>query len=361
MNSRDRVLAAINHHRPDRVPAGFAGANSVIEKKLKKHFNLADDDYDGLLNALGIDTRFIFGMQSLPYTGPQLHKPIEGKCVDPFWGFITKWVDNDAGGYWDYCDFPLKDADIEAIRDWPMANPDHFDYSNIESLCTKYENYCIVYGHPGTCDCINGAGMVRTMENVLTDMALDNEITLMYMQRKTSTELAVMERVLAAAKRKIDIVWIGDDLGTQKSPMISLDMYRRILKPLHQKFIDLAKSYGAKTMIHSCGSSSWIFDEWAQMGMSIVDTLQPEAKDMSPAHLKKHFGDKLCFHGCISTAGPLAYGTIEDIEIYSKNTIEIMKAGGGYIFAPTHMIQDNTPVENVIAAYEACRKYGSYK
>jgi len=122
----------------------------------------------------------------------------------------------------------------------------------------------------------------------------------------------------------------------------------------------VAVSYGAKVMIHSCGSSSWVFDEWQKMGVRIVDTLQPEAKDMSPSYIKQRFGNKLCFHGCISTGGPLACGSIDDVDRYSRDTIEIMKTGGGYIFAPTHMLQDNTPVSNVIAAYEACRKYGSY-
>ena len=173
LTPRERTLAAIAHQQPDRVPAGFAGLNFVIDKKLKNHFGLNENDLDGLLDALGIDMRFIFGMQALPYNGPQLHAQVRDKVVDPYWGFITKWVDNDSGGYWDYCDFPLKDADIEQVVNWPMPGADDFDYSGIKNLCKKYENYCIVYGHPGTADCINNTGMVRTMENVLLDMAMD--------------------------------------------------------------------------------------------------------------------------------------------------------------------------------------------
>ena len=92
-----------------------------------------------------------------------------------------------------------------------------------------------------------------------------------------------------------------------------------------------------------------------------MDTLQPEAKNMSPEYLKENFGGRLSFRGCISTAGPLAFGSVEDITADVKNTLEIMMKGYGYHFAPTHAIQDNTPTENVIAMYTVAHKYGTYK
>jgi uroporphyrinogen decarboxylase len=96
------------------------------------------------------------------------------------------------------------------------------------------------------------------------------------------------------------------------------------------------------------------------MGMTGVDTLQPEATNMSPAYLKEHFGGRLSFRGCISTAGPLAYGTAQETEANVKDTLEIMMKGYGYHFAATHAIQDNSPTENVIAMYNAAHKYGVY-
>jgi uroporphyrinogen decarboxylase len=137
-------------------------------------------------------------------------------------------------------------------------------------------------------------------------------------------------------------------------------LYAKHLKPHHQKFIDLAKQYDLPVMIHCCGSSSWAFDDFIEMGINVVDTLQPEAKDMAPAYLKENFGDKLSFHGGISTAGPMACGSVKETIDNVKETLEIMMPGGGYVMAPTHMIQDNSPTENVLAAYEAARKYGQY-
>lgn len=96
------------------------------------------------------------------------------------------------------------------------------------------------------------------------------------------------------------------------------------------------------------------------MGIDVVDTLQPEAKDMSPTYLKERYGDRLAFHGCISTGGPVAYGSVDDVRKSVREILEVMMPGGGYCLAPTHWLQDNSPVENVVALYEAAQKYGRY-
>jgi uroporphyrinogen decarboxylase len=169
-----------------------------------------------------------------------------------------------------------------------------------------------------------------------------------------------MYRTLEAAHGGVDLVWLGEDLGTQHTPLISLEMYRRHLRPLHQQFIDVAKAFNLPVIIHSCGSSSWAYDDFIAMGINIVDTLQPEAHNMSPAYLKARYGEKLAFHGCISTAGPLAYGTVDDVVANVRETLQIMMPGGGYALSPTHSIQDNSPTENVVAMYEAAKEYGQY-
>ena len=96
------------------------------------------------------------------------------------------------------------------------------------------------------------------------------------------------------------------------------------------------------------------------MGITAVDSLQPEANDMSPAYLKQTFGGRLAFHGCISTAGPVAYGTVSDVIADCRNTLEIMMPGGGCCFAPTHALRDNSPTENARAMYDTARQYGTF-
>jgi uroporphyrinogen decarboxylase len=141
---------------------------------------------------------------------------------------------------------------------------------------------------------------------------------------------------------------------------MSLELFRRHIRPRHQVFIDMAKSFGLPVMIHTCGSSSWAYEDYIQMGMDAVDTLQPEATNMSPAYLKKTFGGRLAFQGCISTAGPVAFGTVADVVADCCKTLEIMMPGGGYCFAPTHALQDNSPTANVVAMYETAHAFGRY-
>jgi len=354
MTSRDRVLAAFHHSEPDRVPVNYS-ANPGIDRRLKEHFGLAPNDGEGLLQALGVDFRVI----NAPYVGPKLHPDVGDIKVD-MWGIHRRWIEHDTGGYWDFCDFPLRNADLETVENWPMPSPDDFDYDRVRAVCRTIGNYAVVVGSPGVADIINSTGMIRTMEQTLVDLALDDPAGLRYIDRRIDIQLKIMEHTLDAAGERADIFWMGEDLGTQIGPMISLDLFRRHLKPRHQRFIDLAKSHGLLVMFHSCGSSSWAYEELISMGVDIVDTLQPEARDMTPAYLKNRFGDRLCFHGCISTAGPVAYGTVDDVIRNVRETLEIMMPGGGYALAPTHALQDNSPTENVVAMYEAARRYGVY-
>ena len=158
----------------------------------------------------------------------------------------------------------------------------------------------------------------------------------------------------------MDIIFLAEDLGTQIGPIFSREVFHKHIRPRHQNFCDLAKAHDVLVMMHSCGSSSWAYEDFIEMGIHAIDTLQPEAKDMSPRYLKKTFGGRLAFHGCISTAGPVAVGSVDDVVADCRDVLDIMMPGGGYCFAPSHAIQDNSPTENVVAMYDAAAKYGVY-
>lgn len=354
-SSKERALAAFAHQEPDRVPVDYS-ANSAIDLRLKQHFNLAPGDDEGLLQALGVDFRYVWA----PYTGPRLHPELPGRTVD-FWGIHRRWVEHDTGGYWDYCDFPLKDADSETIANWPLPSPDDFDYAQLVGQARRFSPFCVIAGSAGVGDIINSTGMIRTMEQVLVDLLTDNEAGLYYIDRKMAVMLEVTERILAAGRGLIDVFFVGEDLGTQIGPMISTRLFRKHLRPRLQRFIDLANAYDLPVMFHSCGSSSWVFPDLVEMGVNVIDTLQPEAANMSPAYLKARFGDQLAFHGCISTGGPVAYGSVQDVIRNVEETLAIMMPGGGYALAPSHSLQDNSPTQNVLAMYETARRAGRYR
>lgn len=356
MTSKERVRTALACGVPDRVPINYE-ANPGIDAKLKAHFGLAPGDGEGLKRALGVDFRGI----GAPYVGPKLHAdlPERGVQVDD-WGIHRRYIEHGAGGYWDFCDFPLATATEEEVARWPMPSPDDFDFSRVREWCRSAEGFGLGVGGPGVPDIINGNGMLRGMEQTLIDLITDDPAGLLLARRRSEIWLELVGRTLQAADGAIDFVWMGEDLGTQIAPLISREIYRKHLRPIHRRFVELARSFGLPAMVHTCGSSSWAYEDFIEIGVKVVDTLQPEATNMSPAYLKKHFGGRLAFHGCISTAGPVTFGSVQDVIDDCRRTLEIMMPGGGYCFAPTHCLQDNSPLENVLAMYETAARCGAY-
>lgn len=353
--SRKRVLTAFDRGTPDRVPMDYT-ASPVLHGRVCRALGMPDENMNALKRKLHVD----FQVVDIPYAGPRLFPERENRQVDPAWGIITRWAENESGGYWDYCDFPLADANEEELAAWPVPGADDFDIDAPLSQLSGFEDYAVVLGGTKYVDIINAAAKVRGTEQVLVDMITEDEAFLDFVDRRLKVQFDVFERLLEKARGRIDVLFFGDDLGTQRGPLISLDLYRRVIKPRHKPFCELAKAHGARVMVHSCGSSSFAFDDFAEIGVDVVDTLQPEAKDMEPGHLKKRFGDKLAFHGCVSTAGPLAYGSAAEVRDMVRDTFAVMMPGGGYCMAPTHTIQDNTPVENVMELYRAGLEYGAY-
>jgi len=355
MTSKERVVTTLAREQADRVPVNYS-ANPGIDGRLKEHFGLKAGDTEGLRQRLGVDFRGV----GAPYVGPRLHPELPDRHVDPLWGKRTRWIEHESGGYWDYCDFPLRDADEEALAAWPVPSPDDYDYDALPDACRQWDGYAVHLGGAGLGDIVNSTGMVRTMDQVLVDLMTDDPAGLAIIDRKVNHEAEVLRRSLEKAGDRVDFVWMGEDLGTQRGPLMSLDLFRRHIRPRHQRIVDVARSFGKPVMIHTCGSSSWAYDDFIEMGVSAVDTLQPEAVNMEPAYLKEHFGHGLAFHGCISTAGPVAYGTADEVTEYCRQTLAEMMPGGGYCFAPTHQLQDNSPTENVLAMYEAAARFGQY-
>ncbi|MBI2942521.1 MAG: hypothetical protein HYY04_18990, partial [Chloroflexi bacterium] len=308
MRSKERVLTTFASQVPDRVPINYS-ANPGIDARLKAHFGLAPDDAEGLRRALGVDFRRVVA----PYVGPKLHAdiPERGVKVDN-WGIHRVWIEHGTGGYWDYCDFPLAHATAEQIAEWPMPSPDDHDLSGVREECRRYEEFA-VNGAAGFGDIINGNSMLRGMEQTLFDLATDDPAGALLADRRIGIQLEVTSRILEAAKGGVDFLWLGEDLGTQRGPLISIATFRQHIRPRYERFCALAQAYGIPVMIHTCGSSSWAYEDFIEMGITVVDTLQPEARNMAPEYLKRTFGGRLAFHGCISTAGPVSFGTVQEV------------------------------------------------
>ena len=353
MTSRERVIRTFNFEKTDRVTIGYE-SNALIHYKLVRALGVKASQ---LPRTLGVD---YIGAKPL-YTGKRLFDEVPDRTVNREFGYRTRWIENSSGGgYEDYCDFPLKDADDEEILNFPVPDPDDYDYDALGEKIAANRDLAIYIGDPGFGDVINSTGMVMSMGDVFVNLQLEHEPTLEFIRKRTDFHIGVLERILTKYKGEIDFMWMGEDLGTQIAPIISMEKYRKIIKPVHKRFTDLAKAYDIPTLIHTCGSSSWVYEDFIEIGIKGVDTLQPEAANMSPQYLADHFGGRLNFRGCISTAGALSYGTAEEVTDVCKETLGILMPHRGYHFAPTHCIQDNTPVENAVAMYQAAHDFGLY-
>jgi len=357
MTSKERFLCAINHQEPDRVPIYYQ-TNPGIDSRLKAFLGLKSDDNEGLREILGVDIRSV----DAPFIGKPLHTSLlKDKIVDAQHGWVTRYVEHQSGGYWDFCDFPLINADEDEVARWKFPDADDYDYNSLVSQVNDKDGYALHLGNGGLGCIINTAGFLRGMEQVLVDLITDDPAGLLLIEKLMLFQLGKFERELEKVGKLVDFVWMGEDLGTQKTPLISTQIFHKHILPWHKKFIDTAAQYDLPVLMHTCGSSSWAYEDYIKAGLKGVDTLQPEAVNMDPLYLKQNFGGRLFFCGCVSTAGPLAYGTVDEVIIDVRNTLEIMMPGGGYILSPAHQIQDNSPVENVVAMYETAHESGRYK
>lgn len=348
MTSKQRVLTAVAHTAPDRVPCEYHGTPEADEL-LKAHFGT--DNMEDVLRALGTDLRYI----DAPYMGPELRTWPDGR-FENYWKQIRKPVKNQAGTYNEAAEFPYAEFQtIEDVENFPWPGPEWFDYSQIEALCDKYADYAVVFGSQGNMDLINGTAYGRGVEQVIYDIALEDPVGLACMEKRFFCCCEKSERSLKAANGKIDIFFIGDDYGTQNGLLMSPEKWRKLFFPRLKAMCDLGHEYGAKVMLHSCGSTREIWPDLIEAGVDIYDTVQPEARDMDPAELKRQFGDKITFHGTISTQKTLPFGTPEQVRAEVRQRIETVGKNGGLIIAPAHNIQPDTPIENILAMYEAVK------
>ena len=294
MTSKERVLTALAHYQPDRTPCNYL-ATPEIDSKLRNYFHT--NNMDTVLERLGVDLRVI----DAPYIGHELRDWPDGR-FENYWGQIRKVVRNQAGTYNEAAEFPYANfktlEDVEQFR-WPKA--EWFDYSQITAQCDKYKDYAVVFGAPGNMDLINGTAYGRGVEQVMFDIALEDPIGFACMEKRFNCCYERSEKALKAANGKIDIFFIGDDYGSQNGLLMSPKAWRKLFFPKLHTMCNLGHKYGAKVMLHSCGSTRGIWPDLIEAGVDIYDTVQPEAKDMDPAQLKDEFGDRICFHGTIST------------------------------------------------------------
>lgn len=196
------------------------------------------------------------------------------------------------------------------------------------------------------------ANFARGIENFLADLAGDPAFAQRLLNRIIEKNMVMLENFLSASE--IDGVLLGSDWGTQLDLIMSPDTWQQMIRPGEQREYDLVHSYGKDVWIHSCGNVEKIIPSLIEMGVNVLNPVQPEAMDL--ARLKRQYGDKLTFWGGISTQRALPFGTPDKVKQEARKVRDLMSENGGYILAPAQEIQGDVPAENILALIEVARE-----
>lgn len=371
MNSRQRVLSALNHKIPDRVPIDFGGFLSGIHWKA----------YLELINYLGIsdELKILDPVQQLAEPCEELlrrfHTDIRYINLNqPFNPYFQNSFKDEFGITWAFQDeqrnymnisgHPLADASIKEIENYnfpDQASQNHFLGIRDQAL-TKSQNgtFALSTSIGGslleTCSNLRGVEnwFIDTKENPVLCETLLDKILKYWMEFYTE--------LLKEVGDILDIVIIADDLAGQNGPLFSLDFYRTMLKPRQRELVKLIKSLtNAKICYHTCGSCYEFIPDLIDIGIDILNPIQIGLKNMAPQKIKNKFGkDISLWGGAINTSQLLSFSKPEELEDNVKTNIEIFKPRSGYIFSNTHNIQYDVPPEDIVKIYDAAFEFGTY-
>jgi uroporphyrinogen decarboxylase len=375
MTSRERVVAALNHKEPDAVPFDLGSMHSCVETyaygPLKEYLNLAVSkpiktfvrDHveidEEILDVLDVDTRYL---RIQPPRNWKLEMEEDNSFIDE-WGTRYKKPPNSL--YFDPVEFPLADASIGDLRRFKCPDPD--DPGRINGLREKAKH---LYEDTGYALCLDTVGlgifettwMVRGLENILCDMAADTKFAHALLEKICEHKIALYRNLLQEIGEYIQVVFVSDDMGTQKAPMMSLELYRKILKPYQLRLWTAVKGFTkAKLFLHSCGSVSQYIPDFIEMGLDILNPVQASATAMETRRLKREFGEDLSFWGAIDEQTVLSVGNPDDVKHEVRKRIEDLAAGGGYVVAPSHNLQADVTPQNIVAMAKAAREYGALR
>ncbi len=344
LSSRERVFLAFDHKESDRVPMWY-GMSEEFLIKVKKELNV---DNEELLIRLGDDFRRVFA----EYIGPDF--PLSPDVISrTVFGIERKGL-----GYGQPINHPLTDASLDDVHKYSWPDPEWMDVSKIKEKAQIYnKQYAILGGDwsPFWHDLIEILGM----ENMYMKMYDEPELIKTILKYIVDYYIDVNRKIFDEAAEEIDIFFIGNDLGSQNGPLLSPDMFGRFILPHLKRFIDLGHEYSLKVQLHCCGGIQPLIHQMIDVGLDGLHAIQPCCIGMDLKDLKKKFGEKILFNGAIDSHHVLIDGDVELVKEKTREVLEIMKPGGGYIAGASHdSILEETPVENILAMSDAVQEYG---
>lgn len=357
MGPRERVLKAIRHEEPDRVPLDLEIRQEVLEKLME---HVGAYSLEELYHRLGIDIIRV-DIQPVPefmnrgaFFHPRRKWVIEvspGIFQDE-WG-IQYRVDR-TNRYFGFHRHPLAAAKTLKEYNWlDLGDPRR--YGEVVEAINRYgSNYAIM--GIATLTLFEQAWQLRGYKEFVIDMYKNKAFAEELLDRLLELRIKQCRKYVELG---VDIVHIGDDVGMQDRMMISPELWREFFKP---RLAELIREYNTRgkvyTMYHSDGYITPIIEDLVEIGVDILNPIQPESMD--PGSIKRTFGERLTLHGTISVQTTLPQGSPDEVKATVKRTIRECAPGGGLILAPTHAIQPDTSVENILAFYDSVQEYGKY-
>ena len=345
MTSRERVLAAFAHEEPDRVPA-WCGSSVEFWAKAESALGLDDE---AILRHFHDDFRRVWPR----YAGPDIPLSPGAKMRTPF------GIERRGHGFGQPMSHPLATATLDDVEAFPWPSPDWMDVSHIREEALGFGDYAILGGEwsPVWHDLMDVMGM----ERMYFAMYDEPEVVDAIIGHMLEYYLEVSRRTFDAAQGAIDIFFIGNDLGSQTGPLLNDALFRRFILPGLHRLVNLGHDYGLKVMMHCCGGYYELIPGLIEIELDGVHAVQPSCKGMDLARLKAEFGDRLLFNGAIDSQHVLINGTPAFVREKTREVLEIMKPNGGYVAGASHdSILEETPLENVLAMFDAIQEFGGY-
>jgi len=382
MTSKERVLAVLNHEMPDRVPIIIGVSNATGIKM---------ETYQGIkaLENIQAPDEYIYQWPELgtaridEATLQRLHSDVRGvrdlhpagtlernQNRDPHSPFIDSWGSGQmevSPGEWFPGIHPLKEAttiqEIEDYPGWPdMSDPSRVAHVRETAAALAEESKYAILATPWLLFPLERAFAMQGMDTFLLNLAINPDFAKALLEKNAQLCKELMGYFLGELGDNVDIIKIGDDLGTQDSLLMSPDMYREILKPIHADYIRFIKERtNAKLLFHTDGDVVPLIEDFIEMGVDILNPIQTSAGKMSDlAALKKRFGKEIIFCGGIDTQRILPDGSPEEVREEVRRVIHYLGEGGGYMVSSVHTIMNDVPPENVLAMVDAAVEFGTY-
>ena len=377
MNSRERVIMALAHREPDRLPFDCPFGYTAFDRLMR---HLGHNGGAGLLPT-GPDLNVRPPVEFLQDFGIDLvYVGLSGSANEPRfeygadryvdeWGISYRKIEGAFAFSYEAVTHPLAKASLRDLEDFPW--PDSADPARIEGLedkCRRLSDTTdlAIVGRFNT-PIFEQAFMLRGLEQFLVDILDDPDFACALLDKTTDIAVGLVQAGLARAGRYLQVLRLaGDDQGHQRGTLLAPEVFRRIIKPRFARLYREAKAMmlqanpQAKLMAHTDGDVYAIIPDYIEMGLDVLNPVQPHVTHMDHGLLKEQFGATLSFHGAVDIQRLMPHGTPEEVEAEVAKTMRTLGAGGGYIVAPTHYLQADVPPENIVALRDAVMKHGRY-